>query len=75
MINYNKPNQKALDVITVAETRQYIEENHFEPSSMLPKVQAAIDFIENNPDGKAIIVALKRAKDAISGLSGTRIVR
>ena len=75
MINYNKPNQKALDVITVAETRQYIEENHFAPGSMLPKVQAAIDFIENNPEGTAIIAALERAKDAISGISGTRIVR
>lgn len=75
MINYNKPDQKALDVITVAQTRQYISENHFAPGSMLPKVQAAIDFIEHNPQGTAIIAALEKAKDAISGLSGTKIVR
>lgn len=75
MINYNKPNQKALDVITVAETKQYISENHFAPGSMLPKVQAAIDFIEHNPEGTAIIAALEKAKDAIAGLSGTKIVK
>ncbi|MBV1709151.1 MAG: carbamate kinase, partial [Erysipelothrix sp.] len=75
MINYNKPNQKALDVITVAEAKQYITENHFAPGSMLPKVQAAIDFIEHNPQGTAIIAALEKAKDAIAGLSGTKIVR
>ena len=75
MINYNKPNQKALDVITVAETKQYISENHFAPGSMLPKVQAAINFIEHNPEGTAIIAALEKAKDAIAGLSGTKIVR
>jgi carbamate kinase len=67
--------EKALDVITVAQTRQYISENHFAPGSMLPKVQAAIDFIEHNPQGTAIIAALEKAKDAISGLSGTKIVR
>ena len=75
MINYNKPDQKALDVITVAETKQYISENHFAPGSMLPKVQAAINFIEHNPEGTAIIAALEKAKDAIAGLSGTKIVR
>lgn len=75
MINYNKPDQKALDVITVAQARQYISENHFAPGSMLPKVQAAIDFIEHNPQGTAIIAALEKAKDAIAGLSGTKIVR
>jgi carbamate kinase len=75
MINYNKPNQKALDVITVAEANQYISENHFAPGSMLPKVQAAINFIEHNPEGTAIIAALEKAKDAIAGLSGTKIVR
>jgi carbamate kinase len=75
MINYNKPNQQALDVMTVAQARQYMNENHFAPGSMLPKVQAAIDFIEHNPSGTAIIAALERAKDAIAGLSGTKIVR
>ena len=74
MINYNKPNQKALEQITVAEANQYIEEKHFAPGSMLPKVQAAIQFVDNNPKRTAIIAALDKAKAAIQGASGTKIV-
>lgn len=74
MINYNKPNQKALEQITVAEAYQYIDEKHFAPGSMLPKVQAAIQFVDRNPKRTAIIAALDKAKAAIQGASGTKIV-
>ena len=43
-INYGKPDEKWLDDITVDEAKQYIDEGHFAPGSMLPKVQAAVDF-------------------------------
>ncbi len=74
MINYNKPNQKALEQITVAEAYQYIDEKHFAPGSMLPKVQAAIQFVDSNPKRTAIIAALDKAKAAIQGASGTKII-
>lgn len=74
MINYNKPNQKALEQITVAEAYQYIDEKHFAPGSMLPKVQAAIQFVDGNPKRTAIIAALDKAKAAIQGASGTKII-
>lgn len=73
MINYNKPNQKSLTSISVAEAENYIAEGHFAPGSMLPKVEAAINFVRNNPDRISVIAALENAKAAIDGLSGTKI--
>ena len=56
-IHYNQPNQKALTSITVDEAKRYIQEGHFAPGSMLPKVEACIQFVENTPDGTAIITS------------------
>ncbi len=72
-LNYNKPNQKVLDNITVAEAIQYIEEGHFAPGSMLPKVMAAIKFARRFPGKKAIITSLYKAVDALEGREGTVI--
>ena len=73
-INYGKPDQKCLDKITIDEAYQYMKEGHFAPGSMLPKVEAAVKFVENNPDKKALITSLDKAKDGINGLTGTIIV-
>ena len=45
-INFGKPNQKNLSRITVEEAKTYIEEGHFAPGSMLPKIRAALTFVE-----------------------------
>lgn len=72
-INYKKPNQQELRNITVAEAEKYIEEGHFAPGSMLPKVQAAIMFAKANPGKKAIITSLYKGVDALQGKTGTVI--
>lgn len=59
--------------MTVAEAKKHIADNQFAPGSMLPKVQAAIAFVEGNPKGKAIIADLKEVEDAINGKTGTII--
>ena len=74
MINFNKPNQKALELITFNEAMQYINEGHFAPGSMLPKVEAALEFVKNYKNRTSIIAALEKAKDAIIGKSGTKII-
>ncbi len=74
-INFNKPDQKNLDVITVAEAEQYIEEGHFAPGSMLPKIEAATMFVRDNQGKKAIITSLDKSIDALDGKSGTLIIR
>ncbi len=72
-LNFNKPDQEALDNITVDEARQYISEGHFAPGSMLPKMQAAVSYVKDNPGKKAIITSLSRAIDALDGKAGTVI--
>ncbi len=72
-LNFNKPNQEDLNAITVDEARQYIEEGHFAPGSMLPKMQAAVNFVKDNPGKKAIITSLSKALEALDGKTGTMI--
>ena len=72
-INYGKPDEKWLGDITVDEAKQYIDEGHFAAGSMLPKVQAAVEFAESKPGRQALITLLEKAKDGIQGKTGTRI--
>ena len=72
-LNYGKPDEKWLDDVTVEEAKQYVEEGHFAPGSMLPKVQAALDFAESKPGRQSLITLLEKAKDGILGETGTRI--
>lgn len=72
-INYNKPNQKELSSINLEEAAKYIEEGHFAKGSMLPKVEACIDYVKNSINGEALITSLEKAKDALHGKTGTII--
>jgi carbamate kinase len=72
-IRYNKPDQLDLDTLSVAEAKRYIAEGHFAPGSMLPKVEAAIQFVESKKGRKAIITSLDKALDAIGGTAGTTL--
>ncbi len=70
-INFNKPDEKRLDVITVAEAKKYLAEGHFAEGSMAPKVRAAINFTENGR-GEAIIT---EASQLSNPNCGTKIVK
>ncbi|MDR2940939.1 MAG: carbamate kinase [Clostridiales bacterium] len=74
-INFGKPNEEWLDEITIADAQKYIEEGHFAPGSMLPKVMAAMGFVSTGGDKVALITLLGKAKEGISGKTGTRIVK
>lgn len=74
-INYNKPNQKKLEQVTVKEMEEYIKENQFAAGSMLPKVEAAIDFVNKRENGRAIITSLGNLKNVMTGQSGTIIYK
>ena len=72
-INFGKENEKWLDDLTVEEAQKYVEEEQFAPGSMLPKVQADMDFASSGPERTAMITLLEKAKDGIQGKTGTRI--
>jgi carbamate kinase len=72
-INYNKPDQKWLDVMTVAEAKQYMADGHFAKGSMLPKIQAILKFFESGGK-KAIITNPENIGRALKGETGTVIV-
>ena len=72
-INYKKPNQEDLSVLTLEQAEKYIAEGHFAPGSMLPKVMAAVKFAGSRPGRKAIITSLYKALDALEGSTGTVI--
>ncbi len=73
-INFNKPDQKFLDTMTVAEAKKYAAEGQFAPGSMLPKIEAAIDFLEHGGE-KVIITMPELLGDAIKGKAGTHMTR
>ncbi|NLY71197.1 MAG: carbamate kinase [Clostridiales bacterium] len=73
-INYNKPNQIDLDLITAAQAEEYMKQGHFAAGSMLPKIKAAIKFVKSNPGRKAIISSPYKAIEALEGRDGTTII-
>ncbi len=70
-INFNKENQQWLSSINMEEAEKYIKEGHFAKGSMLPKIEAGMQFIKENPKGFALITLLEKAKDGIEGKTGT----
>ncbi|MFT9816693.1 carbamate kinase [Lysinibacillus sp. NPDC056185] len=72
-INFGKENEQKLSQITIEEAEQYVAEGQFPPGSMLPKMQAAIEFAKSGKE--AIICSLDQAVAALEGKAGTRITQ
>lgn len=74
-LHFNTPQQRNLTQVTVEEMKTYIEEGHFAPGSMLPKVKAAIKFVESKPGRRALITSLEKAQEGFLGKTGTLITQ
>ena len=72
-VNFGKPDQLWLDHMTPGEARMYIAQGQFAPGSMLPKVEAALEFVESGAGRRALITLLHKAKEGIDGETGTVI--
>ena len=72
-LNYKSANEKMIGAITVDEAKQYMKEDHFEQGSMLPKFEAAVNFLESGEDRMAVITSIPRAKAGYLEKSGTII--
>lgn len=73
-INFGKPDVKWLGEMSLEDAEQYINEGHFAPGSMLPKVEAAMQFAKSKPGRKALITSLEKAKEGIEGKTGTVVI-
>jgi carbamate kinase len=73
-INFNKPNQKNLDQMTISQAKQYSDQGHFAPGSMAPKVKAAVKFIKSGGQ-KSIITHPFNILEALKGQTGTTITK
>lgn len=72
-VNFGTPEQEAIDAMTVAQAREYIAQGQFAAGSMLPKVEACIEYVERYPAGKALITSLEHAAAGLRGETGTVI--
>ena len=72
-IHFGKPDVQWLSELTPDVARQYIADGEFAPGSMLPKVQAALEFAESKPGRTALITLLEKAREGIAGETGTQI--
>ena len=71
--NFKQPDQKALASLTAAQAKELMAQGQFEAGTMLPKIEAAIFYLEQNPAGKVLITSLDTVSYAVKGKSGTVI--
>ena len=72
-INFNTPDEKWLDEMTVSEAKAYMAEGHFKPGSMLPKVEAVLDYVVSTGK-KALVTDPEHLPQALKGETGTWVV-
>lgn len=72
-LNYGKDDEKPLKTMTISEAESYISQGQFASASMLPKIEASVDFIKHGKGRSAIITSLAKAKESLSGTAGTTI--
>lgn len=72
-VHFGKPDQEWLSEMTPETAEKYIQDGEFAPGSMLPKVQAAVQFAQSAPGRTSLITLLEKAKDGIAGKTGTAI--
>ncbi|MCJ7834107.1 carbamate kinase [Cuneatibacter sp. NSJ-177] len=73
-IHFRQPDQQDLPEMTVAEAEKYMDDEEFAPGSMLPKVQAAVEFVKSKEGRTAVITSLDQALEALEGKAGTKVV-
>ena len=74
-INFNTPEQRTIDRLTTERAEQYIKEGQFAPGSMLPKIEACLEYVNEYPKGEALITSLDSALAALRGETGTVVYK
>lgn len=71
--HFGQPEQEAIASLTIGQAKELCAQNEFGEGTMLPKIEAAITYLEGNPQGKVLITSLAEVKEALRGKSGTVI--
>ncbi|MBI5587404.1 MAG: carbamate kinase [Deltaproteobacteria bacterium] len=71
-LNFGKPGERGIPDMGIDEARRYLAEGHFAPGSMRPKIEGAVEFLENGGD-EVIITTPELVEEALGGRAGTRI--
>lgn len=72
-LNYDTENAVPISSMNLEEAQQYMTEGQFGEGTMLPKIEAAVSYLQKVPSGKVLITSLKKVKDAVRGKAGTII--
>ncbi len=72
-LNYGSPEQKYIRTLTMKEAARHFADGHFPPGSMGPKIEAAMQFI-NDGGKRAVIASIEKIADAVAGRAGTEII-
>jgi carbamate kinase len=72
-LNYKKPNQSPLTRVTAAQLKHYLQEGHFPPGNMGPKVESVLRFLHSG-GREAVITSYEHLCEAVQGHAGTHIV-
>ncbi len=71
--HFGQPEQEAIPSLTAAQAEELCAQGEFEAGTMLPKIEAAVSYLDKNPQGKVLITSLANVKEALKGRSGTII--
>lgn len=71
--NFGRDNQTPITNMNISQAKEFIAQGEFEEGTMLPKIEAAIAYLEQNPNGSVLITSLDTVADAIRGKNGTVI--
>lgn len=71
--NFGTPSQKGIDRMNIQTAKEYMEKGQFEAGTMLPKIEAAVQYLEQVPNASVLITTMECIKDAIHGKTGTII--
>ncbi len=72
-INYGKPNEQAINRMSVKQARDFIAQGQFAEGSMLPKIEAAIRFVESSKERFTLITSPDKLEEALAGQTGSII--
>ena len=72
-LDFGAENQRPIASMTVNEAREAISQGQFEAGTMLPKIEAAVSYLEKRKDGRVLITSMKKVRDAVKGRAGTVI--